>query len=83
MRNHGALTFGATVAEAWVRHYYLDRVCAVQVATQGRQVVQPGAAVLEHAARQYEAPNGAFTHGKFEWPALLRQAARARGARDH
>ena len=77
MRNHGALTFGTTVAQAWVRYYYLDRVCRVQCATQGQPVVQPDAAVLEHAMRQYEG-GGEFSHGKLEWPALLRQAERAR-----
>jgi len=78
MRNHGALTFGASVAEAWVRHYYLDRVCAVQVAAAGRPTVQPSAEVLEHAARQYGdcTTDGPFRHGKYEWAALLRQAER-------
>ena len=27
MRNHGACTVGRTVAEAWVRYFYLDTVC--------------------------------------------------------
>ena len=30
MRNHGALTVGRTVGEAWVRYFYLDRICRVQ-----------------------------------------------------
>ncbi|EOD16627.1 hypothetical protein EMIHUDRAFT_44937, partial [Emiliania huxleyi CCMP1516] len=30
MRHHGAVTTGRTVAEAWVRYYYLDRMCEVQ-----------------------------------------------------
>ena len=78
MRNHGALTFGANVAEAWVRYYYLDRVCQVQCNTSGGgPVVRPDELVLEHAARQYGV-EGAFRHGKYEWPALLRQAERAR-----
>lgn len=29
MRHHGAVTTGTTVAEAWVRYYYLDRICQV------------------------------------------------------
>ena len=81
MRNHGSLTFGETVGEAWVRHYYLDRVCRVQVATAGRAITQPGAAVLEYAASQYEPPDGAFRHGKFEWEALKRQASRLQSKR--
>ena len=29
MRHHGAVTTGSTVAEAWVRYFYLDRICQV------------------------------------------------------
>ena len=65
-----------------MRHYYLDRVCAVQIATAGRAVARPPKAVLEHAARQYEPPDGPFRHGKFEWAALLRQAARLQARQD-
>jgi len=82
MRNHGALTFGATVAEAWVRHFYLDRVCQVQVATAGRSLVLPAKQVLQHAAKQYDPPDGPFRHGKYEWSALLRKAERLQAAYD-
>jgi ribulose-5-phosphate 4-epimerase/fuculose-1-phosphate aldolase len=82
MCNHGALTLGATVAEAWVRYYYLDRVCQVQCSIPGgRQIVQPDKKVLEHAASQYEPPGGAFRHGKYEWESLLRLASRVRDGR--
>ena len=75
MRNHGALTLGATVGEAWVRHYYLDRICRVQIAVGQKPVQQLDLEQLEHAAQQY-APVSAFTHGALEWPALLRLADR-------
>ena len=82
LRNHGALTLGATVAEAWVRYYYLDRVCQVQCSILGgRALVQPGKDVLKHAASQYEPPSGAFRHGKFEWPSLLRLAKRVQAGK--
>lgn len=35
LRNHGLLTCGATVAQAFVRMYRLERACQVQVAAQG------------------------------------------------
>lgn len=82
MRNHGALTVGRTIAEAWVRYFYLDRVCKVQVAVGSRETIEPPLKVLEHAAKQYDPDrnNGAvsFAHGKAEWPALRRLAARLR-----
>ena len=42
MRNHGACT-GSDVAEAWVRAYYLEKCCQVQIdllACQGRVIDQ-------------------------------------------
>jgi ribulose-5-phosphate 4-epimerase/fuculose-1-phosphate aldolase len=75
MRNHGAITVGTSVAEAWIRYYYLDRCCRVQVAAGSAALHEPDAAVLAHAAKQYD---GAFAHGKMEWAALLRLAARLR-----
>ena len=75
MRHHGAVTVGSTVAEAWVRYYYLDRLCSVQCAAGGAACRQPRAAVLEHAATQL-GPGGPFCHGRYEWAALLRLAAR-------
>lgn len=82
LRNHGALTVGRTVAEAWVRYFYLDRICQVQVACGGHELVEPPEDVLKHASKQYEPLNGSgdspFTHGKAEWGALRRLAARVR-----
>ena len=31
LRNHGTLAVGATVAECFLRIYFLERACAVQV----------------------------------------------------
>lgn len=61
---------------------FQDRVCRVQVATAGKATIQPDAAVLEHAARQYDPVDGAFRHGLYEWEALRRQAARLQAAYD-
>jgi len=53
MRNHGALTVGRTVAEAWTRYFFLERVCRVQILCGSNAVVEPPVAVLEHTAEQY------------------------------
>jgi len=70
LRNHGLLTCGQTVAEAFMHMYYLERACKVQmqVLATGRDYVLPSAEICEQAARQYQR----FPYGKFEWPALLR-----------
>ena len=72
LRNHGLLTCGATVGEAFMTMYYLERACKVQmqVLATGQPFELPGRELCEQAAREYEQ----FPFGKYEWPALLRLA---------
>lgn len=72
LRNHGLLTCGETVGEAFMTMYYLERACDVQlkVLATGRPYRLPGDALCERAAAEY----AAFPYGKYEWPALLRLA---------
>ena len=84
MRNHGCITTGKTVAEAWVRYFYLERICRVQIATLGQPLNEPDAAVLKHAASQFSPKNGKespYLHGNMEWAALRRLASRIVSAR--
>lgn len=70
LRNHGLLTCGETVGEAFIMMYYLERACRtqLQVMATGQEVQLPTPAVCEAAAAQAMQ----FPHGKYEWPALLR-----------
>ncbi len=70
LRNHGLLTCGETMAEAFMFMYYLERACKVQmqVLASGQDFELPPADVCEAAAEQYRH----FPYGRYEWPALLR-----------
>lgn len=70
LRNHGLLTCGESVGEAFMNMYYLERACKVQlkVLATGHEYRLPPADVCEQAASQYQH----FPYGKYEWPALLR-----------
>ena len=70
MRNHGLLTAGRSVGEAFMLMYSLERACRVQiqVLASGQTLSLPTPEICEQAARQYEA----FWPGKYEWPALIR-----------
>ncbi|NEO77803.1 MAG: class II aldolase/adducin family protein [Moorea sp. SIO4G3] len=59
MRNHGLLTVGRTVAEAFYYMYYLNKACEVQVNVlrSGATPNIPPPEVCEHTARQYEEPS--------------------------
>jgi len=72
LRNHGLLTAGRTVPEAFQLMYYLEQSCRIQVdvmATGGTiNMVSP--ATAEYTATQSE--QTPLPRGDREWPALLR-----------
>jgi ribulose-5-phosphate 4-epimerase/fuculose-1-phosphate aldolase len=76
LRNHGLLTCGASVAEAFHVMYYLEQACRAQVAAASMgelRLVPPP--VAEHAARQF-LPPGSAGKGRTMWRALLRKLDR-------
>ena len=72
LKNHGLLTCGSTISEAFMLMYYLDRACKnqIDVLSSGMVANVPSNNIMEYAAGQYEDPR--FILGKHEWPALLR-----------
>ena len=72
LRNHGLLTCGETIGEAFILMYYLDKTCKNQLDTMstGEPIIVPSDNIMEYAAGQYEDPR--FRLGHHEWPALLR-----------
>lgn len=70
LRNHGLLTAGRTIPEAFYLMYYLDRSCEVQITAQsaGAKLVIPPHSVCEHSALQQQSDN----LGELEWSALIR-----------
>jgi ribulose-5-phosphate 4-epimerase/fuculose-1-phosphate aldolase len=73
LRNHGLLTAGESVPEAFSLMFYLERACEIQIAalSTGRELVLPPPEVCEKAARQYD--RDGVPAGSREWRALLRQ----------
>jgi ribulose-5-phosphate 4-epimerase/fuculose-1-phosphate aldolase len=77
LRNHGLLTVGATVADAFLNMYLLERACEVQLAAQSG-----GAALLEvdpRIAAGVKENVRAVTRGlggSLAWPGLLRKLDR-------
>jgi ribulose-5-phosphate 4-epimerase/fuculose-1-phosphate aldolase len=75
LRNHGLLTTGHTVADAWVQMYFFEKVCSAQLtllsaaAASGQNIRYPSREVCAHTAKQYD-DNGC---GEREWPSLIRQ----------
>jgi ribulose-5-phosphate 4-epimerase/fuculose-1-phosphate aldolase len=77
LRNHGLLTVGRTVAEAFVAMYMLESTCMIQVRAQAgggglRRIPSP---ILDGAQAQWDAVTRG-TGGGLAWPALLRRLDR-------
>jgi len=84
LRNHGLLTVGKTPGQAFLRMFYLERACQIQVdaLAAGAPVVTPPPEVCEHTARQFEGgargndDNGDAPVPNLAWEAMLRLVER-------
>ena len=79
LRNHGLLTVGETVADAFVAMYYLEASCAIQVRAQsgGGELIPVPKEVLERGyANATAAQRRAGGQGALVWPGLLRRLDR-------
>jgi ribulose-5-phosphate 4-epimerase/fuculose-1-phosphate aldolase len=81
LRNHGLLTVGRTVAEAFVWMYRAERACRMQLAFQssGAEATEIPAEVQATTIarnRLANSPEGHRPIGVLEWPALLRKLDR-------
>jgi ribulose-5-phosphate 4-epimerase/fuculose-1-phosphate aldolase len=77
LRNHGVLTVGETVADAFIRMYFLERACQVQLAAQGggARLNTPPQGTPEKTAAQAEA--GLPLVGRYlAWPTVYRKMTR-------
>lgn len=82
LRNHGLLTVGETVQQAFLRMYYLEKACEIQLAAQagGQALVVPSETVCAHTERQFNEPNRQLNETQIAdgdgyglaWTALLR-----------
>ena len=80
LRNHGLLTVGESVAEAFVRMYYLEAACAIQVRAQsgGGELIHIDKSVIDKgysAAMQEQRRRNGGQH-RLVWPGLLRRLDR-------
>ncbi len=78
LRNHGTLTIGGTVAEAFTRMYYLERACTMQVRTRalGAELYPTHPDVIDSNAKLGAAAGFAMMANRLLWPAMLRKLDR-------
>lgn len=78
LRNHGVLTVGRTIPEAFILAYYFEKAARVQLLAQGAlasgaRLALPTGPVTKKTASQFNDHHGDIrTPGSREWPAFIR-----------
>ncbi len=77
LRNHGLLTVGETIADAFLSMYVFEAACAIQVRAQagGGELIPIDARIIAGAQAQGKAGTKGLG-GMIAWPALLRRLDR-------
>ncbi|MFT7652719.1 MAG: ribulose-5-phosphate 4-epimerase/fuculose-1-phosphate aldolase [Candidatus Azotimanducaceae bacterium] len=77
LRNHGTLTLGGSIASCFLRLYYLERACKIQVqaATQGK-LNMPSEQAIGMMEKTFNKPEAWEGFAATAWSALVRQADR-------
>lgn len=78
LRNHGLLTLGRSVAEAFVSMYLFETVCSIQVRAQagGGELTRISPSIIAGARQQAAEVTKGMGAGQLNWPGLLRRLDR-------
>jgi ribulose-5-phosphate 4-epimerase/fuculose-1-phosphate aldolase len=77
LRNHGLLTAGPTIADAFLAMYTFESTCQIQISAQaGGEVVQVHPQIVDGVAEAMRVQTGGLG-GAFVWPSLMRKAERS------
>ncbi|MEL7231695.1 MAG: class II aldolase/adducin family protein [Pseudomonadota bacterium] len=86
LRNHGTLTLGPSAGTAFLRTYFLENACRVQVLAQAAGTENLMEEPEEMGNKVYQQGAAAFVPGMGDnlvWPGLMRKLARTNPGHDH
>jgi len=73
LRNHGLMTIGADIQSAFIRMYYLEQACKIQVAAAAMgEALSMTAPVREELATKLRKLRASGRYGQLEWESLQR-----------
>ncbi len=77
LRNHGLLTVGCSIADAFLSMYVFETTCQIQLAAQsgGAELLHVDPQIVDDAVEAARSQTGGLG-GAFVWPALLRKLDR-------
>jgi ribulose-5-phosphate 4-epimerase/fuculose-1-phosphate aldolase len=78
LRNHGLLTLGGTIADAFLSMYLFETVCTIQVRAQagGGELITVDPRIIKGAQAQAKQATRGVGGGALTWPGLLRRLDR-------
>ncbi|REL26417.1 class II aldolase/adducin family protein [Thalassotalea euphylliae] len=78
LRNHGGLTCGQTIGDAFMHMYDLTRACQVQLQVQatGAELIEIEQSIVDNIKAQANVVHTGLTGGQKSWPAMLRRIYR-------
>ena len=77
LRNHGLLTVGRTIADAFTSMYTFENTCRIQIDAQaGGELIQVNPEILKGIAQVSRSATLGQGPGALAWPALLRKLDR-------
>ena len=79
LRNHGLLTLGGTIADAFLSMYLFETVCTIQVRAMagGSELISVDPRIIAGAQAQAKQATRGVGGGALTWPGLLRRLDRA------
>jgi ribulose-5-phosphate 4-epimerase/fuculose-1-phosphate aldolase len=76
LRNHGLLTVGKTIADAFLHMYVFESTCQIQISAQaGGPLTQVEPGIVKGVAQAMKVQTGGIG-GAFVWPSLIRKLER-------
>jgi ribulose-5-phosphate 4-epimerase/fuculose-1-phosphate aldolase len=76
LRNHGLLTVGKTIADAFLHMYVFESTCQIQISAQaGGPLTQVDPGIVKGIAQAMKVQTGGIG-GAFVWPSLIRKLER-------
>jgi ribulose-5-phosphate 4-epimerase/fuculose-1-phosphate aldolase len=78
LRNHGLMTVGASAADAFLRHFMMERACTMQIRAQagGADLITPRQEVQDLVAKQGGLTRPNMNAEEFAWAPMLRKLDR-------
>lgn len=75
LRNHGLMSVGKTAADAFFRHFFLERSCTMQIRAMagGAELITPSQAVQDNVAGQVNINRPDLGAENFAWAPLIRK----------